>query len=50
VSYAAARAAGSDMDHKQSGLRIDRQGVVLLLMLAIIRLTLAGAVLWMELR
>jgi hypothetical protein len=42
--------AGSDMDRKQSGLGIDRQGIVLLLLVAIIGLALAGAILWMELR
>jgi hypothetical protein len=38
------------MDRKQSGLGIDRQGIVLLLLVAIIGLALAGAILWMELR
>jgi hypothetical protein len=38
------------MDHKQSSLGIDRQGVVLLLMVAIIGLALAGSILWMALR
>jgi hypothetical protein len=43
-------AAGSGMDQNRFGLGIDRQGVVLLLMVAIIALALATAVLWIELR
>jgi hypothetical protein len=38
------------MDQNRFGLGIDRQAVVLLLMVAIIALALATAVLWMELR
>jgi hypothetical protein len=38
------------MDQNRFGLGIDRQGVVLLLMVAIIALALATAVLWIELR
>ena len=38
------------MDRKQSGWGIDRQGIVLLLLVAIIGLVLAGCVLWVELR
>jgi hypothetical protein len=41
---------GNGMDQNRFGLGIDRQGVVLLLMVAIIGLALATAVLWMELR
>ena len=43
-------AAGSGMDQNRFGLGIDRQAVVLLLMLAIMGLALATVVLWMELR
>jgi hypothetical protein len=38
------------MDQNRFGLGIDRQGVVLLLMVAVIGLALATAVLWMEMR
>jgi hypothetical protein len=38
------------MDRKQSGRGIDRQGIVLLLLVAIIGLAIASAVLWVEFR
>jgi hypothetical protein len=38
------------MDQNRFGLEIDRQAVVLLLMVAIMGLALAGAVLWKGLR
>jgi hypothetical protein len=38
------------MDQNRFGVGIDRQGVVLLLMVAIMGLAFATAVLWMELR
>jgi hypothetical protein len=48
-SWSPASYAGR-MDQNRFGLGIDRQGVVLVLMVAIIGLALATAVLWMALR